>query len=1789
MSAVDERIVRMSFDNAQFQANVAATMSQLQELNKNLKLAGATKGLQDISGAAKNVQLGGIAKGVDAIREKFSALSLVGIGALTSIGSRATQVGLNFVKSFTLDPITQGFKAYETQINAVQTILANTGLKGAEGLSKVTAVLDDLQEYANKTVYSFSEMAKNIGTFTAAGVKLDVAKDAIKGIANLAALSGSNSEQASTAMYQLSQAIAANKVGLQDWNSVVNAGMGGEVFQKALFNAGVQLKTIKDVPMGQTFEEWKKAGNSFRGSLQDGWITGEVLTKTLSQFTGDLTDAELKSQGYNDTQIKQIQELAKTAVGAATNIKTFSQLTDALKEETASAFGDIFKTMFGGIDEATTMFTKIHEVVSTAILTPLNKVNEILQQFKFLGGKVAILDTIKTGLQFIKSIIEPIRQAFRDIFPATTAVKLAQLAKAMQDLVHRFKIGSETLENLKRTFRGVFAAVDIVFQVIKQLAAGFIGLFKSLGGGGLISKILEFTGKIGDMVTNFDKAVKKGDGLKAFFKTLESVLGPVGEAMSKAGSAVINALSNIPAAFEKVKEKIEGFVQYIKPAIEKIKNFFKNMFEGVTFEDVGKTLLGGLGIALGVGVLKLIKTIRERLSGGGGNLFSGLVSSITEPFEQLTETLKSMQQSIKAVTLLEIAAAVGILTLSVVALSKINAASLTKALVAMGAMFAMLSAALFGFGAIGARGMISTGAGLVLIAGAIRILVGAIKGLSDMNWSELGKGLAALAAIMVILVAGTRGLSGQAAGMIRTGASLVLLAAAIKILVSSVQDFSGMSWSEIAKGLAGVAALLVALGLFTKFAAVNKGAIAQSVGLVLLAAAMKILASAAADFASMNWGEIGKGLAAISAILLAVGIFTKTAGNPATLVAAGISLAGIGVGMLVLSRAVEAFSKMSWAKLAKGLVALAASLIAVGIAMNLMPKGMVVSAAGLVIVAYALVKLGEALNSFGSMSWGEIAKGLTVLAASLILIAAAVVVMQGALAGAAAMLIVAGALSALVLVLIQAGQMSWEDIGKSMVVLAGAFIIFGASAALLTPMIPSMTALGVALLALGLAAVAIGGGIALLSLGLSTLAVSGAAGVVALIGFISAVLAQVPNLLLALSNIVIGMLKIVQDSVPQMVATATTFINGMLEAIVNVAPNIIDTVITLLLDLIEAIGNAVPKFIDGATKIIVGFLNGITRMVPQVVNAIVNLIISLLNSIAQRVGDFTTAAVNLIVSFINGVASKLQDIISAGTNLIVKFVEGIAQAANKVATAAVDTFVKFLNSLQNTIRTRSHEVTDAVIGIGGAITDGIISGIGDIGGAIWRKISGGLSGLVDKVKGLFGIASPSKVFAEIGKNITLGFIKGVSGGNKDMVKTWQKTWGLMQKELETAQKDITKFQYAIAAESSKKHPNLAAIYQMQGALKQAQTEYWQTTQAMKIFTANGFKTYKQLDSLSKKHDNLVKAIEKANKKLEEARKIRDDFAASTRDQYNDLPDIDEDTNPTDFNKDLQYKLNDLKKFTDTLTKLRALGLNDTVYRELLEKGPASLGYAEQLLKGGKNAVSSVNSLSKQLDDAAAKLGNDAAKALYQAGVNAAQGVVDGLKKQQAAIDKQMATIAANLVKALKKALGIKSPSRVMAELGKYVVLGLAGGVKDTGHEVVTAVQDLGNKAVDAMGLALSGATDLLDQNGSLNPTIAPIIDLSAVRKGAGQLDSMLNDKLLNVGSSFDSARIASAGYLDNKLSALSGSGETSSQAPVDITFVQNNNSPKALSTAEIYRQTNNQLSRVRGAVAPNAS
>ena len=376
---IDERVVQMKFDNSNFEGNVKQSMSTLERLKHALKFGDSSKGLNDVAKAAKNVDMRGLGNQVETVRARFSALEVMGVTALANITNSAVNTGKSMIKALTIEPVMTGFQEYELKMNSVQTIMSNTASKGTT-MADVTAVLDELNTYADKTIYNFAEMTRNIGTFTAAGVGLNDAASAIQGIANLAAASGSNSQQASTAMYQLSQALAAGTVKLMDWNSVVNAGMGGEKFQNAL--------KVTAREMGIAVDAMIKKNGSFRESLSEGWLSADVLNTTLKKFTvegaQEYAKAMMESGKYTQEMADALIAEAQNMEDAATKVKTFTQLWDTMKEAAQSGWAQTWELIIGDFEEAKEFLTQLSDMFGKAIGESADRRNSLLAEA--LGG-----------------------------------------------------------------------------------------------------------------------------------------------------------------------------------------------------------------------------------------------------------------------------------------------------------------------------------------------------------------------------------------------------------------------------------------------------------------------------------------------------------------------------------------------------------------------------------------------------------------------------------------------------------------------------------------------------------------------------------------------------------------------------------------------------------------------------------------------------------------------------------------------------------------------------------------------------------------------------------------------------------------------------------------------------------------------------------------------------------------------------------------------------------------------------------------------------------------------------------------------------------------------------------------------------------------------------------------------------------------------------------------------------------------------------------------------------------
>ena len=559
---VDQRVVEMRFDNANFEKNVSTSMSTLDKLKKSLKFEDSAKGFENISKAAGRVDMGGLSNGVESVRLKFSALEVMAVTALQNITNSALNAGKKIAYALTIEPIKTGLQEYETQINATQTILANTQKEGAN-INDVNRALSELNKYADLTIYNFTEMTRNIGTFTAAGVDLNTSVNAIKGIANLAAVSGSTSQQASTAMYQLSQALASGTVKLQDWNSVVNANMGGQVFQDA-------LKMTARIH-GIAIDEMIADEGSFRETLSKGWLTKDILTETLqhfTEFTDTYNEESLKRQGYNDKEIAEIKQMGITATDAATKIKTFSQLWDVLKESTQSGWTTSWQTIVGDFEEAKETLTVFGNTLTKMVGDSADARNAVLKEGFMSGWKQLLNEGIEDTEGFQNAIIEAGKNS----------------GVAVDDLIEKY--GS-----FEKSLKGGWVTSDMLKTALDSMADSVAGLSKEeLEAKGYTDEqrqaLLNLVEAVKDGSLNLDEfAQKMGrasgrenmiDAITMAFEKLTPIVNQVGNAIQE----VFNPNNDLGQRIYDMTVRIREFVDGIEISEKGLQNF-KMSIEGI--------------------------------------------------------------------------------------------------------------------------------------------------------------------------------------------------------------------------------------------------------------------------------------------------------------------------------------------------------------------------------------------------------------------------------------------------------------------------------------------------------------------------------------------------------------------------------------------------------------------------------------------------------------------------------------------------------------------------------------------------------------------------------------------------------------------------------------------------------------------------------------------------------------------------------------------------------------------------------------------------------------------------------------------------------------------------------------------------------------------------------------------------------------------------------------------------------------------------------------------------------
>ena len=970
-------------------------------------------------------------------------------------------------------------------------------------------------------------------------------------------------------------------------------------------------------------------------------------TLDIIDFSEECGISVSKLTEYMDILSDETMKLGERSFRAAQEAKTFQEAIDATKDAVSTGWMNTFETIFGNYQEAKVLWTDLANFLYDIFALPLETQNEILSGWKELGGRDDLFDGIKAAWAALMSVIEPVKEAWDYIFPPKGTDErtkgLVDLTKKFKEFMESLKISEDSADKLKRTFQGLFAIVDIVKQVFSafyRLLSPAVSKIFSLSGG-----ILTVTATIGDWIVALDEAIKENEWL-------------------------IKGVDNIQKAFNIAKEKIVDFVNVIKewvnmhfptPDVSFITDFADKIeirFEPLKglFNFIGKVInlvatamikvapiFATAARTIGNVLSSLGKRIQEAFTNGGFralidifnasaiasmvtkvSTFVKTLSSIKESLDifdsiskikdAILDTFGALQAQLKSNVLKNLAVSIAILSASILVLSLIDSEKLKESLNAIKTLFTTLFTSMTIFEKLmeksGITAMTKINGSLMALSASVLILAIAIKNIAGIDPVQLATSISAVTALLAELTLIAITLS-KYGGKINTGSvSIIAFSTAILILTQSVKQLGQLDPEEISKGLLALLGILSELTLFMIGSKFGEFKASQAMSILILSASLLILQKAVAAFAKLNLDEMAKGLGSVGAILAEIGLFSILTSKSKNITQVAISTTILASALALLTIPMEKFGNMSWDQISRGLVAMGAALTEIALAMKFMPKNVAATGFGLIEVAGALAIIGAALNNLGDMSWDQISRGLVAMGAALTELAVALNFMKGTLGAATAVLVASIALLTLIPVLKVLGSMSWGDIAKALVSIAGVFIIIGAAGTILSSVVPSILGLSAAIALLGVGTLAVGAGLLAFSAGLSALAIAGTAAATTIVAM--------------LEILIVGLLNLIADSADSLGNALKTIISVLCDAILSSVPEIVEVVLTVTKEILSSLVDNIPDIVHLIIELIVKIINAVTEDIPSIVSSIANFVKVLISSIINEIGKIDT-------------------------------------------------------------------------------------------------------------------------------------------------------------------------------------------------------------------------------------------------------------------------------------------------------------------------------------------------------------------------------------------------------------------------------------------------------------------------------------------------------------------------------------------------------------------------------------
>ena len=596
MNNIEQSVLQMRFDNAQFERGIKQSINSLDNFNKSvdnaIKNNRLTQGLKDIAVAASNLSFKGITEGVDEIQQKFSFLDVFAVNVFSRISNSVLDTANSFGRLITgIDAAREGLDKYGTKMTAIKTIRTATG----ETEDSVNKTLEDLNWFTDETSYEFDQMVSTMGKFTSAGESLEDSKKEVEGIALWAARSGQNAQIASRVMYQLSQAYGRGYIMAQDWMSVEQANMSTQEIQNKLIEAG-----------GEAAETAIKKTGGFRDSLKSQWLTTKVLNQVLEEYSEGVTQANWNNHEFTGG----VTEFSKQAFLAAQEARTLTDVINAVKDVVSTGWMNTFETIFGGQEESTRFFTDLSNNLIDLSYLFIDSRQAAVEAWRAFGGRDQMIEgsngifsNLTKAIQLIGSNLIPKKS--RD--------------EQLRDLKGLSKEGDELINKIEKFRSGAGIGLG---ESNKQLAEMYSQLDKLDKAAPLLritNGIKNFTDGISNAFDQYEKYknIPNKDSMSDL--GLESIMGSDNDVkLAQRMEKLVDIVQGVGHAFSIAKSIVTGFFEAIKPLFTPL--------EGVA--DALLDVFSSLG--------RLVGQTDETTRSGNTfyNLFKGIVDFILPPFTE---------------------------------------------------------------------------------------------------------------------------------------------------------------------------------------------------------------------------------------------------------------------------------------------------------------------------------------------------------------------------------------------------------------------------------------------------------------------------------------------------------------------------------------------------------------------------------------------------------------------------------------------------------------------------------------------------------------------------------------------------------------------------------------------------------------------------------------------------------------------------------------------------------------------------------------------------------------------------------------------------------------------------------------------------------------------------------------------------------------------------------------------------------------------------------------------------